>query len=170
MAENGLHAFYRDFVEDVDGINQRVGDYVFGAVTGASYVTTTSPLRRRVDMLNQHVLVSMLLKQTMLSVCMLSVCAEDLQQMNRLSKAVNKLTAQIHLLHYVSSSNTSDTVTGIVLACLGSNKWSVYLPRLRIYTTFLSNETVNERSMSFKLYYFAREHDVKKKVRISPVL
>jgi len=147
------------------------GPYQFSTVVAGSYLSCTSPLRRRVDFMNQTLLVSVLRGGAPVD-GLVSAWVNDLESFNASCRAVAKMSAQLRLLYAVDDGLAC--TTGVVVGCGhgdGSGKYRLFLPSLRVFVSARLEPALLDigSSHSFRLFSFSREHDVRRKVRLSLV-
>jgi hypothetical protein len=184
----GVSAFYkRVSIPSLESLQDDVcvvGSYCYGLNVDSSCFTLlcTSPLRRRVDFMNLALLYWRL-KEGVAFDDIVAKWVLDLERIDYLSKKVSKLSSQIVLLSLFDSGNVPEIVTGVVCDVVTSaglsnddfGRISLYLPAYRIYSLCKLRDSVlasvvvgNE--YNFRLYYFARENELKRKVCVELVL
>ena len=206
---NNLSAFCRGLSKNTSFALDLGGPYEYTPVLPdmGPLLQLTSPLRRRVDFMNQAILVNslqkdcsclatsvlspaVLLAPSVLATSCLAAWVADLPRVNRIYKYTFKLTSQMHLLHYVAHHGLQ-IITGRVVdigcasRCASSGRCAsgrcalsrgvAYFPVLKTYCAFrvppgVMGEVAVDTDVRFRLYYFARENEVKKKIRVEPLL
>jgi hypothetical protein len=150
------------------------GPYFYGVchldtVVGVSaFLQSTSPLRRRIDFMNQMILVSMI-RGVPLESTLIASWIVDLPRWNMQTLAISKITSQIRLLQFMESfeDGVSHEITGIVVDSFEDSRYNVFLPSLHVFSTLRHLEPIDPgTSLLFRLFYFAHEFHVKKKVRL----
>jgi len=176
FSDRGLSAFYKTVFRPCGGLvfskefAGMIGSYSYCVGSGDLSLLCTSPLRRRVDFMNLSILYASL-SGTSLPADVLSRWIADLPLITRLSKKVSKISSQISLLSLFESEKVPEIVTGVVVDLFSLNRGYVYFPSYRISCLFRvsvgeSCKLVVGESYSFRLYYFASENDVRRKIRV----
>ena len=140
-----------------------------------SYIHITSPIRRMVDLLN------MIIIQKNIGMIQLSEKAglfyikwiNDIEYINKSSKSIKKVQNNCNLLFLCSTNPEimNKTYNGYAVDNVKNknnlNKYSIYLPELKIFTTIKTNENINLYEFRiYKLYLFNDEDNLKKKIRL----
>ena len=116
-----------------------------------SYIHITSPIRRMVDLLN------MIIIQKNIGMIQLSEKAglfyikwiNDIEYINKSSKSIKKVQNNCNLLFLCSTNPEimNKTYNGYAVDNVKNknnlNKYSIYLPELKIFTTIKTNENIN---------------------------
>ena len=142
-------------------------------LTGNGYLQCTSPLRRRIDFMNQYIFVRTAFGGGVEGDgggdALLSKWISLLPSFNEKLRLTAKITSQMHLLDYVSKwegLQQEIVVRGVAVDYDDvKRKWSVYLPSLKIFA-HVRADCVALQEYSFRLFYFVRENDVRRKVRL----
>jgi len=140
-----------------------------------SYIHITSPIRRIVDLLN------MIIIQKNIGMIQLTEKADlfyinwvnDIKHINKSSKSIKKVQNNCNLLFLCSTNPEimNKTYNGYAVDNVKNknnlNKYSIYLPELKIFTTIKTNENINLYEFRiYKLYLFNDEDNLKKKIRL----
>jgi hypothetical protein len=179
FCENGLSAFYRGVRTSSDmrtssdsSVAIVLGPFCYGVVSDLSEGSSlfcTSPLRRAIDFMNLSLLYWRLVGSGVRE-SVLASWVSGLERVNWLSRKVAKMTSQLSLLSVVASSSFLES-SGIVSewdpdSCRGV----VWFVRYRFSAFFKYRgadfDIVTGKEYMFRLYYFASELVVRKKVRV----
>ena len=143
-----------------------------------SYVHITSPIRRLVDLLNilqlQHNKDMVLFTEK--SEKFYNKWMNQMDYINTTMRAIRKVQSDCSLLALCSENKEflDKTYSGYVFDKIsranGFNQMFVYLPEINMTSRFTTVEELPEYSrITFKLFLFQDEHNIKKKIRIMKV-
>ena len=138
----------------------------------------TNPIRRKADLYNQAIflqVVSLGKEKGDAMACII----------NRQMKTTAKIQRDTQLLHYMEKRGTAE-VDGVVYriepvigggcGCGGDNRYFVYLDLgggLGMFSSYKWGECHYSDSMpfrgKFRMFYFCKNHDLKKKIRVYPI-
>jgi exoribonuclease R len=147
-------------------------DIVHEVMKITHYVHITSPIRRLVDFLNQIAFVRLYLALSTESFNYLENWKSKMDSLNDSMRKIKKGQNESWLLYhfYKDPDIIGRLHKGVILdkkMSGGIFKYVVYLGEYRLFTSFKTNEILELSCViSFRLYLFESEHDVKRKVRI----
>jgi glycerol uptake facilitator-like aquaporin len=152
----------------------------FGNGVVANVVPMTNPMRRQADLYNQALFLQGVSLDMGEGAAMASL-------LNLRMKAVAKIQRETHLLHFMEQRRSfeADGVVYRMEPGLETNRWFVYLDLgagvgglfSSYTTTVVSGNGDCDRELElllpfrgrFLLFYFSGNHDMKKKIRVSPI-
>ena len=131
------------------------------------YMHFTSPIRRKVDIYNQFYWIM----ASSSSKIKIDIDRNiDIARINKDTKIIRKIQNECTLLYNLQKSENSENriTDGILLQIIHKNKSLVYLP---FYKCILSSTIIGDlyTKIKCKIYIFEREHDYKKKIKLSSI-
>jgi len=154
---------YRGDIENVivNWGREKVGKYSHEPIVGP-YATCTSPLRRYVDIYNQSLLVSMLIHRD------LNIGMKPIEECNEICRNIRKYETKCRLIDICEESCKMTEWLGIMLEKVGNTN-AMYLPKLKTILhvkTSLEVELEIYKEYKLKLFYFEREADLYRRIKI----
>jgi|UniRef100_A0A6C0DXM6 exoribonuclease R len=147
-------------------------DVVHEVMKITHYIHITSPIRRLVDFLNQIAFVRLYLALSTESFNYLENWKSKMDSLNDSMRKIKKGQNESWLLYHfykdpnIIGRNHYGRIVDKKMSG-GIFKYSVYLAEYRLFTSFKTNEILEPSCViSFRLYLFESEHEVKRKVRI----
>jgi hypothetical protein len=145
--------------EYVEYTNEK-SNYSHSLLNVEHYMHFTSPIRRKVDIYNQLFWIrSIMMSQVM--------HLPNIEKINKDTKIIRKIQNECTLLHLLQNTTNENIITdGIIIQIINETKSLVYLPT---YKCILSSMIICDlyTKIKCKIYIFEREHDYKKKIKIS---
>ena len=143
-----------------------------------AYIHITSPIRRKVDILNliqlQHKIGLITLSQDALTYYETHLAKLDF--LNEKMKAIKKVQTDCALLHLCSENPAilEKEYIGYLFEKTVLNNdmyaYNVYLPELKLFSRIKGRENIDDFDMrTFKLFLFSNEDNIKRKIRIQMV-
>ena len=131
------------------------------------YAHITSPIRRLVDIYNMSALLNTCGYEVDTS--RIGMIRESIDWVNRDMKAIRRVQSDVETLIDVESGRLDGNQDGYVIDA-DDQSWSVYFPSVRkvcVCKTVLPTALYEKRAFTF--HSFVDEHNLRKKIRISPV-
>ena len=152
------HAISGEYVE----YTNENSSYSHSLLNVEHYMHFTSPIRRKVDIYNQLVWITSI---TSSQVNLQNI--HHIEKINKDTKIIRKIQNECSLLHLLQNATNENIITdGIIIQIINETKSLIYLPT---YKCILSSIIICDiyTKIKCKIYIFEREHDYKKKIKIS---
>ena len=133
--------------------------------TDTGFLKSTSPLRRRIDLWNQALLLWLLGALDLEPSSWVESVVPRLPEWDKRSHVCSKLQRNMALLRWAASSS-NELLVGRVVELGSSTDVLVYMESLRILLWCQAEDALEGGRGHFRLYYFELASHVKKKVRI----
>jgi len=145
----------------------------------ANYIHITSPIRRLVDLLNQFILTidkGLTMNPSKDAMEFVESWLKRIDYINASMRSIRKIQTDCELLHrcHKQPNIMTHSYDGILFDKIrkndGSFVYMVYLPKLKLLSrlkTYVELPDYSQRS--FRIYLFAEEHSLKKKIRVKIV-
>jgi hypothetical protein len=144
-----------------------------------AYIHITSPIRRLVDLLNQFILTidkGLTMNPSKDAMEFVESWLKRIDYINASMRSIRKIQTDCELLHrcHKQPNIMTHPYDGILFDKIrkndGSFVYMVYLPKLKLLSrlkTYVELPDYSQRS--FRIYLFAEEHSLKKKIRVKIV-